>query len=610
MKERESFKIAIIGSGPKGLYGLERALAHLNCIERKLPIEIHLFNKTDSFGAGDIYRTDQPEYLLMNYSNGYINMWTEQEPKSIVSRTTGYSDWLKIKFDHCSSCKTSDFSPRALVGRYLKDGFRRLVDAAPSNCEIYCHEGEVFDLKEEQGDFRIHWKGKAGSDQFLSGISTVLIASGHPNQNSDQYVSKLGYVDFIYPVSSKLNKVQSNKKVIIKGMGLTFIDACLALSEGKGGQFEQAENGMLNYIPSGNEPETIFPFSKSGLPMIPRGNTYGLPEPKLYFFNEEHIHMAIANAEKIDFDHELLPLISLEFKAAYYRALFHSYSLDFSEWGDVAKLEVVIDEFHERYPEECRFEFEQFLRELPSSDLSRDAHLQQLIAQYIAAAETGPESNPIAAVSAVWRSMCELFNKLYRFGRLKPESHQLFDEKYAGHLNRISYGPPIQNMKKILALAKAGIIDFSFCKCPEIEFEPEFKLSSKDGKSTISEYFIDARIPKSCLVDSSSELYMNMMKQGLVRPYVNRMVGKLDYKPGCLDINEQGHPLDEKELPNPKLTFIGTPTEGLTYDNDTLSRNRNDFVSNWGKEVSQLYMDYSQRITHSSSKTHFHESLT
>lgn len=610
MTDQKTFKIAIIGSGPKGLYGLERALAHLNAITLTSSIEIHIFNKTASFGAGDIYRTDQPDYLLMNYSNGHINMWSEQKPKPNVACTPGFSDWLKIKFDHNPSCIATGFSPRALVGRYLKDGFSKLVNSAPSQCGIVCHEGEVLDLEEEQGEFRIHWKDNTEGSHLISGICNVLVASGHPNKNPHLSALKAEYVDFIYPVDQKLNLVQAKSKVLIKGMGLTFIDACLALTEGKGGHFKQLESGKLAYEPSGNEPETIYPFSKSGLPMIPRDNAFGEAEPELRFFNDEHIQRAIANSEKIDFGRDLLPLIDLEFRAAYYQALFEKHSLDFISGDDIVQMEVLIDEFHEKFPEEEKFDLEHFLLELPSTELPLNDQITQLIALNIEAAEEGPESNPIAAISEVWRGMSGLFNELYRFGRLKPESHQLFDENYAGHLNRISYGPPIVNMKKILALAEAGFIDFSCCKCPDVEFEPEFKLISKEGKAIIADYFIDARIPKACLVDSSSVLFVNMMKRGLVRPYVNRMIGKLDYKPGCLAIDEKGHPLDENDKPNSRLTFIGTPTEGLTYDNDTLSRKRNDFVSGWGKQIAEQYARFSQRPVHSQDKTELYESFT
>lgn len=37
------------------------------------------------------------------------------------------------------------------------------------------------------------------------------------------------------------------------------------------------------------------------------------------------------------------------------------------------------------------------------------------------------------------------------------------------------------------------------------------------------------------------------------------------------------------------IAVTGTPTEGITFDNDTLSRNRNSFVDGWAEYISKEY---------------------
>ena len=77
---------------------------------------------------------------------------------------------------------------------------------------------------------------------------------------------------------------------------------------------------------------------------------------------------------------------------------------------------------------------------------------------------------------------------------------------------------------------------------------------------------------------------MPILKQeGLIKEYENK--GISSYKPGCLDINKCGNPIDINGKVNIDFTFYGTPTEGITFDNDTLSRTRNDFASMWAKKV-------------------------
>ena len=63
------------------------------------------------------------------------------------------------------------------------------------------------------------------------------------------------------------------------GLGSTFIDAALELTEGRGGAFARNAAGALVYSPSGQEPAKILPFSRTGLPMSPKSANlpYGRP---------------------------------------------------------------------------------------------------------------------------------------------------------------------------------------------------------------------------------------------------------------------------------------------------------------------------------------------
>ena len=66
-EEQAASNIAIVGFGPKGFYAFERLVAQLKARKVKKPIAIHLFNQNEFFAAGNVYRPDQPSYLLMQY---------------------------------------------------------------------------------------------------------------------------------------------------------------------------------------------------------------------------------------------------------------------------------------------------------------------------------------------------------------------------------------------------------------------------------------------------------------------------------------------------------------------------------------------------------------
>lgn len=590
IQETFTTKIAIVGLGPKGLYGLERLLANLAQANIHSPVEIHLFNKSDSFGAGDVYNPKQPTFLMMNYVNGYINMWSELKPKPIVPEPKSFVDWLTEHAEEFPEANAFTFSSRAVVGRYLSEGFNLLLDSCPDGVSILKHVGDVVDIEKEEDNYSIFYNDSQKKSVIeLKEFQNILIATGHPCVNEPESLSQDHYIDFIYPVEKRLTPIPAGSKVAIKGMGLTFIDAVLALTEGRQGEFKKDESGNLAYLKSGLEPEKIYPFSMSGLMMIPRGNTFDEPEYKPFYFRDESFEFIVALDGKYDFERQLLPFIEQEFTAAFYSVLFTEKGEELTLSRDFTEVETQIESFHQKYPKTERFDFQSFLK-TSVSDNDINKNTLQALHKSIKEAEIGVEKSAFATAAGLWRHLSDFFNELYKFGGLKPQSQKVFLENYAGHLNRISYGPPIENMKKIEAIAKAGLIDFSFSQNPKITKSVKYSLSVNENQIIQADYLVDARIPKTQLHRSAGKLYGSLLEKELIFPYVNRQEGRLDFRPGCLAIDEKGHPLDNTGLANKSLTFTGTPSEGLTYDNDTLSRKRNDFVSDWAKGVVEEFL--------------------
>ena len=68
--------------------------------------------------------------------------------------------------------------------------------------------------------------------------------------------------------------------VIIRGLGLSFFDLMSRLTEGRGGQFQKAPDGLLVYHPSGREPH-IFAGSRRGFPYRAKGRNQKGPGDRL-----------------------------------------------------------------------------------------------------------------------------------------------------------------------------------------------------------------------------------------------------------------------------------------------------------------------------------------
>lgn len=591
-----TYHVAIIGGGPKGLYGLERLLAQLKKASASVPIAIHLFNRTPYFGAGDIYRPDQPDFLIMNYPNVKINMWPENGPEPVVPEPLNFVNWLQTHRPEGADPKA--YAKRSEVGTYLMDGFELLKKYCPDGVKIYTYPAEVSDIIPGAESFHLECKTDSGKKILGHDFQQILLTTGHPQVHSgipDLIVDQADHqqlaghlIDFIYPVEEKLSRIRSQENVVIKGLGLTFIDAVLALTEGRGGHFSGTPASGLTYHPSGREPHKIFPYSRSGLPMFPRLGESAISTAKLHFFRESALEKKFRDQDRIDFKTELLPLIEQEVVSRYYAVLFHQYGQELKITGEYAEVQSQIDDFHRTHPEEKHFSLDNLLGALPQPGMGLHQSFMFYLEEVLEAAKSGSLKSPLAAATAVWRDLSAIFNKYYSFGGLRPDAHREFLENYAGHFNRLAYGPPVVNLEKIRAIAEAGCLDFSFVRSPKLEFRPEldcFLLHHPcHALHTSAYYWVDARIPKVDLSREKSELYNNLLQRGLIRNYQNTD-GKTTFCPGCMDLDREGHPRDQRGRSVTGLTAYGTPTEGITYDNDTLSRQRNDFASKWAENI-------------------------
>ncbi|MHA7056080.1 FAD/NAD(P)-binding protein [Aquimarina sp. M1] len=580
------YNVGIIGLGPKGLYALERLLAQIKSRNIQIPIAIHIFNQNPFFGPGNVYRNDQAPYLIMNYANKNIDIWSRELPEPIVKETPDFTEWLVKKTGTPTEKLIDGFASRAMVGSYLMESFTRLCENAPLNVKITTHVTTIQKIAKRDGRIRLHSTCKETHHPIT--FDTLMLTTGHLSNGAHFDTKKLSesYIEFIYPVSQKLSHIEADAKVAIRGFGLTGIDAILALTEGSGGRFESNTNGTLSYTASGKEPRAIFPFSRTGLPMVPRGTDSSDSNP-LRFFTEKTV-LEFRDKPYISFPEDILPLIKREVTFNYYKVIFKKYRRRLNFSSDYNTIDRQIAQFHNTFPSEKRFDWEAFINPFPSQKTLSHKDIYGYVKLLIDEAEKGLDNSPIMAAAGTWRQISPVFNILYSYAGLDAASHHLFDTTYFGLFNRIAYGPPIINMKKIMALAEAGIVDFSFIRSPKISMFTEddftrYKLSNGRKKIEV-DYLINARVPRNETRNENS-LYANLLKEGLVCKYINTNNGH--YKPGCVAIDFKGRPLSKDGNIQKNITLYGTPTEGVTFDNDTLSRKRNNFASQWAHDISE-----------------------
>ena len=137
---------------------------------------------------------------------------------------------------------------------------------------------------------------------------------------------------------------------------------------------------------------------------------------------------------------------------------------------------------------------------------------------------------------------------------------------------------------------ESGLLTFQMAPDPQVTFDQkkkEFLLTSQkfDTEKHV-QYLVDARISKVQISEDTSPLFRNMLKRGLISLFENK-TNAGSYHPGCINISREGYVIDQNENINPHIAVAGTPTEGVTLDNDTLSTSRNNFVSRWAAQVAK-----------------------
>ncbi|APQ16237.1 FAD/NAD(P)-binding protein [Maribacter hydrothermalis] len=584
MNDNNTYKVGIIGFGPKGFYGFERLIAYLNEAEFSRAIQIHIFNNTKFLASGDVYRTDQPEYLIMNYTNRNINSWVLKKPYAPATSTPDFVTWLTG--NKIADAAPGMYAPRATVGKYLEACYQFVLEQLPKNIEVVVHIGTVTNVYKKEEAYELKYVDAKFRQEADIQCNKMLFTTGHHSfkAQSRKNIMLDNKIEFVYPMDEKLSHITKDSLVAIKGFGLTAIDAILSLTEGREGSFKKHDKGILKYIPSGKEPNKIYPFSRTGLPMVPR-NGLLTTDTELHFFTKEVIAELKQN-RPVSFNYTLLPLIKKEFYFAYYSVLFKNYGHQFYFDEDFTVIENQVQYFHEDFPECPVFNWDDIVNPFKDEPKLSSIVLQVYIELLINEARLGEDKSPFMAAVSTWRKISPIFNEIYSFGGLDAVSHKEFDTFYFGLFNRLSYGPPVKNMQKMLALCKAGILDFSYVKSASISFNDDkskISLHIKNGQATDISYLVNATISRGKEGGFKNELYQNLVENGLIREFENKLI--TGYKPGCIEINEVGNAIDKNGNVNTDISFYGTPTEGITCDNDTLSRTRNNFASVWAKST-------------------------
>jgi len=540
-RQNSPFRIAIAGCGPRGLYCLQALAAQLIESKPSTPVEIDVFEPAAYPGAGVVYAPTQPSYLRMNFAAKYINAWPARlsSSHSTSSTSTGQhlnlSNWLRIR-GH-SQYDQHSFVPRALVGEYLHDCFQQAIKDLSQLATIQIHRMPVSHVTRCQQSWEV------ATEQFSIPADEVAITIGHGGwrpSESQRHANKTRTLP-VFPVERHLTlqHVPPGQTVAIRGFGLTAIDGMLALTEGRGGTFHSTDRGMI-YHPSGTEPACIFPYSRSGRPMLAKPDEQRFPQPELLEPIWAEGRAAIANlAEPIT--REALEQVVWSTVVSSAGSALAKLHPDMTQDEGITEVDHWIHNWMEN----------------ETTPQSVYAQLQRSVK--VATGRIPPDA--AWAMGAAWRKIYPAIVDSVSHGGLTESAWPRF-RPLATEMERIAFGPPAENVARLLALIDAGIVDLTHI------------ADCDHANKLAADIEINAVLPSP--TDCSGIPLLQKLWRGEV----------LESMPGTkgITVNQAGRPM-RRGKPVSGLAVFGRPTEGCVLGNDTLSRSLHRHPEHWAAEV-------------------------
>lgn len=376
-------RLAIVGGGPSCTYAMERLAATAAVLPDDTELDIHVFDRTGQFGAGQVHSARQPVTSFLNRIVGQVAFAADETvigagPLLPQEQRPTLYEWCRKRFeetgDDTFDLRPQDWPKRYVHGLALQSSFANYVDLlrAHPRVTVTLHEAEVVDLVQEEDGFRVDTAVRL--DPALV-AQQVLMVTGHSNNDPRRSPSRRDWLAFAedheasfvasaYPLEEHFTAETSGPDRIVGcvGMGLTAIDIVLFLTEGRGGAFERDGDGQLRYRASGAEPRSIVVCSSAGLFTFAR--PYNAKEVDLARFEHRGVFLTETAVERlrrtvgvpvlvdekpryqIDFEAHVFPLVVLEMARLYYATLLGP------EFGDhlTAQLAPAYERFLEAGP--------------------------------------------------------------------------------------------------------------------------------------------------------------------------------------------------------------------------------------------------------------------
>jgi hypothetical protein len=402
---------------------------------------------------------------------------------------------------------------------------------------VHIHRTRAVELTEEGETQVVHLE-----DGSALRVDAVVLASGHldatPTDEELALVVRaaglgLRYLPPEQTTDTDLSLIEPGETVIVRGMGLAFVDLMVLLFEGRGGRFEPTGPGedALSYVPSGAEPRLVV-GSPRGAPYHSKTHydLYAGRPPLPRFFGPAEVDPLIAASGPVELRAQVWPLMAKEIAWGWYHELF---------LGHPDRVRLPWDEFAARYAEldwgtpamdellaaavpgaVDRIDFTALDRPLDGLRAPDLAALQPLVQQRIAEdlrQHVDPAHTPHLGAFVAMLSVYGQLGRLVGSGALSARSQASDMNWWQGFFNSVASGPPGFRVRELLALARAGFVEFLGAGMWVDIADGTFRAGSAtlDGAPPVTAtVLVDARLPDASAARTIDPLVAALMRSG------------------------------------------------------------------------------------------------
>jgi uncharacterized NAD(P)/FAD-binding protein YdhS len=568
-------RIAIIGTGPRGLSVIERIAAKLAERQTLRPLVIYAIDSVE-VGCGRIWRTDQPDWFIMNTRCRNATMFPN--PPDGGAWRPGYGPtfqewWRQVDTNYPGP---TGLAPRGLYGKYL--GF--VLDVVelnlPANMHLKRVQDRVLGVTEQASEYVLSFE--SGRDALR--VDRVVVCTGYPHRDKKPNTANIAAsptrhvscFDVLESFQSGLSLPAdlSGHVVGIRGLGLSFYDVLSDLTVGRGGSYVY-EDGAVRYVPSGNEPKLIVAGSRNGLPLPMRAKAdrpANLPYVP-HFFTEERVARIRGNGPAC-FRSSYLPWIKAEVNLVYLERilapdLYHEFRAKLDSVEVIAETVLpVMWALAWSYGVDSLLDLEALAapfngRSFASQDEFRQTVIS-VVSEDIARSEAGEFTDPVKAALDVLRFIRPIIRKAVDLGGLTRSSHHEFITKIAPVIAFLSTGPAVTRAKQLLALVQCGLVELLGPSVRFAEDKESAVVASSDvvkGYSVAIDILIDAYVAAPNVDLDENPVIRSLADQGMLRNFMG--VGGIEVT------SKPFHPIAVNGEVKDRIHVLGIPTEAARW---------------------------------------------